>query len=120
MTIAPIYGCEGSLLSQSDETIIKGILKIPSQIDVYVYERPLSAIMENKQKIRYFDFIYSLKNKDCNEALKRIVPKIDLDKINKIIEETPCITDLQKEFYKTILRERKIRILDLAYEKLLK
>jgi hypothetical protein len=34
--------------------------------------------------------------------------------IDRIIEETPYITDLQKTFYKTILTARKERILDYA------
>ena len=66
------------------------------------------------------EFISSLENKDCNRALKRILPKIDMEKIDKIIEATPFISDLQKEFYKTILCERKERILDFSYQKLRK
>ena len=41
-------------------------------------------------------------------------------KINKIIDETPFISDLQKTFYKTILKERKEHILNFSYEKLCK
>lgn len=68
----------------------------------------------------YFKFISCLENKDCNKALKRIVPKIDMEKIYKIVDETPFISDLQKEFYKTMIRERKERILDFSYQKLRK
>ena len=45
-------------------------------------------------------------------------PKINLDKINKIIDNTEYITDEEKEFYKTMIRMRKERILDFSYEKL--
>ena len=37
-----------------------------------------------------------------------------------ILDETPFISDLQKQFYKTMLRTRKERILDFAMEKLRK
>ena len=67
----------------------------------------------------YFDFINSLENDDCNNALKRIHPKINLEKINQIIDETPYIGNLQKNFYKTILKERKEKILDSSLTKLL-
>ncbi len=70
------------------------------------------------KKGKQIKFISSLVNTDCNKALKRILPKIDMDKIYKIVEETPFISDLQKEFYKTMLRERKERILDFSYQKL--
>lgn len=42
---------------------------------------------------------------------------MDMKKIKAIIEDMPYITALQKEFYTTILQERKIRILDVALEK---
>ena len=90
----------------------------PAEREIRIFERPLSGIKINGQKIQYFKFISSLENKDCNKALKRILPKIDMDKIYKIVEETPFVSDLQKEFYKTMLRERKERILDFSYQKL--
>ena len=43
-----------------------------------------------------------------------------MNKIYKTVDETPFISDLQKEFYKTLLRERKERILDFSYQKLRK
>ena len=45
-------------------------------------------------------------------------PKINLDRINQIIDNTGYITDEEKEFYKTMIRMRKERILDFSYEKL--
>ena len=46
--------------------------------------------------IKYFEFISSLQDDDCNRALKRIVPLINMEKIKKIINNTPFITELQK------------------------
>lgn len=92
----------------------------PAERDIRIFERPLSGIKTNGKKIQYFKFVSSLENKACNKALKRVLPKIDLDKIYKTVEETPFISDLQKEFYKTMLRERKERILDFSYQKLQK
>jgi len=45
------------------------------------------------------------------------MPRIDMQKINHIIERTPFITDLQKQFYRTMLAKRKEKILDYAYKK---
>ena len=50
--------------------------------------------------------------------MKRIFPKINMVKINEIIDNTPYISELQKNFYKTILQERKERILEFSYQKL--
>ena len=98
---------------------MKKTLEDPAEREIRVFERPLSSIKTNGQKIQYFKFISSLENSSCNKALERILPKINMDKINKVIDETPFISDLQKEFYKTMLRERKERILDFSYQKLL-
>ena len=119
ISLAPIYDCGSCLFPQADEEIMKKTLEDPAAREIRVFERPLSSIKTNGQKIQYFKFISSLENSSCNKALERILPKINMDKINKVIDETPFISDLQKEFYKTMLRERKERILDFSYQKLL-
>ena len=120
MELAPVYDCGSSLYPQADEGIMEGILSDESELNFRIYEIPTSAIMVNGKKIKYFDFISSLQNEDCNRALKRIVPKIDMNEIKRIVEETPFISDLQKRFYLTILEKRKERILDFSLEKLMK
>lgn len=41
-----------------------------------------------------------------------------MKKIYEIIDNTPTITELQKEFYKTMLTIRKERIIDFSLNKL--
>ncbi len=118
ITLAPVYDCGSCLFPQAGEEIMRKTLEDQSERDLRIFEIPLSGIKINGQKIRYFDFISSLENKDCNKALQRILPRIDMIKINQIVEETPFISDLQKTFYKTMLKERKERILDFSYQKL--
>ena len=120
VTLAPVYDCGSCLYPQADDEIMRQCLENQSERDLRVFDIPLSGIKLNGQKIRYFDFISSLKNKDCNQALKRIWPRIDMDAINEITDTTPFISDLQKAFYKTMLKERKERILDFSFEKLRK
>lgn len=120
ISLAPIYDCGSCLFPQADEEIMRKTLDDPAEREIRIFERPLSGIKTNGQKIQYFKFISSLDNNDCNRALKRILPKIDMKKIYTIVDETPFISDLQKEFYKTMLRERKERILDFSYQKLCK
>ena len=112
VTIAPVYDCGSCLYPQADEGIMQRTLTDPAEMDFRIFEIPLSGIRLDGEKIRYFDFISSLKNKDCNEALKRIVPRIDMKKIFELVDETPFISDLQKQFYCTMLSERKEKILD--------
>lgn len=53
---------------------------------------------------------------DCNEALLRIVPEIDLDAIDAFIDTVPYLTDLQRSFYKTYLKARYDLIISPAYD----
>lgn len=114
MTIAPVYDCGSCLFPQADEKIMRETLTNEDAMNFRIFEIPLSGIRVNGEKIRYFDFITSLENKDCNEAVKRVTPRIDVGKIDRLIDETPFITEVQKEFYKTMIFERKEKILDRA------
>lgn len=116
--IAPIFDCGSCLFPQADEKIMQSVLESQSERDLRVFDIPLSAIKVDDKKIKYFDFISSLENDDCNRALKRIVPRIDMKEICTIVDETPFATDLQKRFYKIMLTERKEKILDFSYMKL--
>lgn len=86
MTLAPVYDCGSSLYPQADENIMKAVLEKNSELNFRIYEIPTSAIMINGKKIKYFDFISSLQNEDCNQALNRITPQILSHHINR--EET--------------------------------
>lgn len=110
--IAPIYDCASCLYPQLTDERIQEIINDEKEIDARVYTFPTSALKENDRKINYFDYISSLKNKDCNDALLRITPLVNIEKINKIIDETQEISETRKEFYKKIINER--------YEKILK
>lgn len=120
VTLAPVYDCGSSLFPQADEKAIKEALSNQGQINDRVFNRPTSAITQNGERINYFQFISACENKDCNAALKRITPKINMEAINDIIDETPIITDEHKSFLKTVLKARKERIVDFSYSKLCK
>lgn len=118
MEIAPVYDCGSSLFPQADELIMKEVLTNDNELMYRVFEIPTSAIMLNGKKIKYFDFIASIQDENCNRAIRRITPKINMEDIKSIIFSTPYINDLQKKFYYRILSERKSRILDFTLRKL--
>ena len=118
--IAPVFDCGSCLFPQADETIMRSVLEDPAERELRIFERPLSAIRQNGQKINYFSFISSLEHQDCNAALKRIAPRIQTSALRALVDQTPFLTDLQREFYFTMLSERKERILDFSLQKLQK
>ena len=118
ITLAPVYDCGSSLYPQADETIMEAVLTDENERNHRIFEIPTSAIATNGKKIKYFDFISSLQNEDCNKALERVVPRIDMEKIKEIIDNTPFLCELQKQFYYTMLSERKTHILDFSLARL--
>ena len=118
--MAPVYDCGSCLYSQLTDEQMEEILKNQTEINNRIYNKPTSAITENGKRINYYDYIYSLKNPDCNEALKRLIGKIDMEKIKEEIDEMPIISDIRKEFYKVMLEKRFKEILEKSYKKLKK
>lgn len=117
--IAPIYDCGSCLYPQLTDEKISDIINDTKELEARVYVFPTSALKRENKKINYFDYISSLENEDCNEALKRIYPIINIEKINEVIENTPSISDIRKEFYKKIILLRYEKILKYSYEKLI-
>ena len=118
VTLAPVFDCGSSLYPQADEDLMKKILSDKNELNHRIFDIPLSAITYNGKKINYFKFLSEGKFPDCNKALKRIASRIDIKKIYEIIDNTPTVTELQKEFYKTMLTARKERIIDFSLNKL--
>lgn len=117
--IAPVYDNGSSLYPKlnTDEKIAE-VLADQEEIDKRIYQFPTSHIKIKNRKSSYFEVIGSLQFEACNEALKRIVPRIDLERIGIIIDEIEEISQLRKQFYKTMLRQRYEKILMYSYRML--
>ncbi len=110
--IAPIYDCGSALFPRLDDETIKNIVSSNAEMKARVYDMPTSAILVNGNRANYYELIKSKQYKECTEAVKRIAPRINLDKINLLIDEVEQLSDLQKEFLKKILKLRKETIID--------
>lgn len=116
--IAPIFDCGSTLYPQADEEMMKKVLSSKTEMQTRIYDYPTSSIVIEKKKINYYKFINSLEYEGCNKALKRIYPKINLNEINKLIDECENVSDLHKDFLKKMLKLRKEIILDDAFKAL--
>jgi hypothetical protein len=116
--IAPIYDCGSALFPQIDDELIKRVLSSKAEMNARVFDMPTSAILINGRRGNYYSIITSLNYDGCNEAVKRIVPRINLNSINDLIDSVDQLSDLQKDFLKKILKLRKELILDTAFDKI--
>lgn len=118
--LAPIFDCGSSLYPQADEETMKVVMTNENELNIRIYQRNNSVFSteENKSKhIQYLDFLSNTDNIQCLNSFKTIYKRINLDKINKIIDNTPTMTNLHKTYLRFMLQKRKELILDKAYEK---
>ncbi|MEY8380637.1 HipA domain-containing protein [Ileibacterium valens] len=112
--LAPLWDQGSSLYPQLSETKMKEILEDEDEILAQVYTYPNSAIKRNGKKVSFFDILKSDEFPECTLSLRKIASRIDLDDINTMIDEISILSDLQKTFYKTMIKKRKELILDKA------
>ena len=113
--MAPIFDCASCLYPKLEDEKINNILSDENEIEKRVFVFSNSAL-KRKIKINPYFYINSFESNDCSKALFDIFPKIDMKKIENLIDGIPCISDLRKKFYKIILNKRYELILKPAYE----
>ena len=113
-TFSPIYDCGSCLnpilededLQKINETELKNLA-----INCY------SCLKQNGKKINFINYIKEMQNEDCNQAIKDIFAKINLESIFHFIDNTEYISQIRKDFYKNIIKVR-YEIISSVYIKL--
>ena len=117
--IAPVYDNGSSLYPKlNTDDKLEAVLASEAEINERIYKFPTSHIKVRNRKSSYFEVISSLQFEACNDALKRIVPRVNLERINAIIDEIEEISEVRKHFYKVMLQQRYEKILMYAYRQL--
>lgn len=104
--IAPVYDCGSSLLPQADDTVMRKVLEDKNELLSRILTFPTSAIKVNGRKLNYHDYINGSPDPLCIESLARIATRYDSKGVIDLVDSMPCITQLQKEFYKTYIQSR--------------
>ena len=116
--LAPIFDNGSCLFPQLvNEDEMNYILNNENELNERIYKFPPSQIKLGNKKSSYYEVISSLKYKECNEALIKIYPKVDINKIGELINSLD-ISTIHKNFYTSIIMERYKKILKHSYDKL--
>ena len=119
--IAPVYDNGNCLNCKWDVRKMEAVLSDTKTIEIESY-KGRRCIFEIKGKaINPYHLMESMKYEDCSKSVKRLVPIIEekLEKIRQLIEEIPVISDIQKEYYKTMIETRYEKVLYPLWTKLL-
>ena len=124
--IAPVFDNGAPFNTKSSDENIERILSDKERFKNSAYLSRICAFSINDKIINPFKYIESLENDECNKALLRIVPKIDLSKIYDIINEIPneyegikVISDIRKKYYFECIKYRYENSLYKTYLRLL-
>lgn len=117
LTFAPIYDCGSCLFSVYTDEKMQECLNSNTKMQDCI-KNTSSAIRNNASRIKYFEFITSLKDENCNNALFRMYNKINLDEVFKLINDIDIISNVRKEFYCKVIEGKYKEILMVAYKKL--
>lgn len=123
--IAPVFDNGSSFNNKSSDNQMLKIMSDESRFIQSVYTSRRCIFTSNDVQINPLDFIQSGSNEDCNKALLRVVPNINLDKILTFISEIPndfnglrVMSSVQKDFYSASLKYRYENILVSSFERL--
>ena len=118
-SLAPIFDNGSCLFPQmTDEDMMRTIMNSEDLTNERIYEFPTSQVKLDDKKSSYFEVINSLKYDECNASVIKICEKYSQDKINKLINSTPFISETHMEFYRYMLEQRYKKIIESAYRKI--
>lgn len=115
ISFAPVYDCGSSLhplLSENEQ------IKLMSDSIAFKNSSYIASVYTMNNKKIFYHEIFKNPPVDLKEAIKRIVPKIDMKKIKEIIASTEGLSKTQKEYYFKDILLRKEEILDKSYNEI--
>ena len=125
LRITPVFDNGASFYNKSSNEKLNELLNDEYKFKQAVYESSISVFRVNGKLINPLKYIESLENEDCNQAILRIVPNINLSEISKIFNEVPeeidgiqVLSKKQKDLYLKSLEYRYNNVLLPIYNKL--
>lgn len=115
--LAPVYDCGNCLNNKLSERQMEEYLGDKSAIKDLALQRPCIFEKTETKRINACKYISGMQNRDCNEAIKRIVPKINMQEIKNIVCDVPdeILGKTTKKFYLEVMGMRYEKVLYPAY-----
>lgn len=117
--LAPVYDCAASLYPALSEEAMGDLIADRNLLVDRITTFPRATLRINsntREKVLYHEFLLSPEGRNARHELLEIVPGYNNDLIDNIIDNTPGITPIRKEFYSRLLQTRFEVILSPAYK----
>lgn len=125
LRISPVFDNGASFFNKKDDEGVDELLNNDMKFLQVVYDSSICSFIKDSKIINPLKYIESMSDSECNNALIRIFPKIDLNKIKDIIYSVPCeyenirvLSDKQKELYFKSVVYKYEKIFKPVYDKI--
>lgn len=125
LRLAPVYDNGAAFCNKSDNSKLQSFLDNENKFKQLAYDSSISVFSLNDKKINPLKYIESMQNEELNQAILRIVPKIDLKKIKDFFDTIPyeynniqVFSKEQRLVYYNLLVYRYEKVLLPIYNKL--
>ena len=120
VAFAPIYDCGSSLAALISEEAMETLLSDSIRTDFKNREFNIVSCYSMNGKRIFYHEIFKNPPKELEEAIKRVVPKIEITAIIEFIESITVLSDIRKEYMKESVIMRYEQILLPALIKVMK
>lgn len=125
LRVSPVFDNGAAFYSKSSEEKIKVLLDDDFKMKQVIYDSCVSIFTKDGKIINPLKFIEKMNNDDCNKALLRVFPKINLEKIKELFDNIPfeydnlmVFSEHQRKFYYESLRYKYENVFKPIYDKL--
>ncbi|WP_434311666.1 HipA domain-containing protein [Hominifimenecus sp. rT4P-3] len=109
--LAPVFDNGNALYNKRNPSLTERRLTEPALLEQDALQGRSFFTDDEDHHIHPFRFLASMENEDCNAAVLRFAERLDLEKVNALIDGVPeqafglpVMSQVQKEFYKNLLK----------------
>jgi len=127
LRLSPVFDNGAAFYNKSSDDKLTSIYEDDFKFKQSIYDSCISVYRLNGKKINPLKYIENMNNEECNKAILRVIPNINMNNIINIFNELPeeynglkVLSKTQKTYYLKSLEYKYNNVLLPIYNKLLK
>lgn len=111
--IAPVYDNGNCLNNKWDDEKMQIVMNDTDKMEAEAYKARRCIFELHGKRVNPYHIMESMEYQECSEAIRRLTPKIgsSMNKIQEMIKEIPIISEIQKQFFTSIIEYRYENVL---------
>ena len=111
--IVPVYDNGNCLNNKWDDEKMQIVMNDTDKMEAEAYKARRCIFELHGKRVNPYHIMESMEYQECSEAIRRLTPKIgsSMNKIQEMIKEIPVISEIQKQFFTSIIEYRYENVL---------